>query len=132
MKTEKDEAMRRELVSKGAVLDMLEEMERFERRLFTSLKTPESFGALGMIFRASAQVETMKAEPAARWVPLRERKPETHKDVLVSLDNGEVLTGWRYDEEDGCWFLGTGDANAGDDEIRAWAPLPEPYMEAKE
>ena len=38
MGTKKDEAMRRELVSKDTVRDLLKEMKRWERRLDASIK----------------------------------------------------------------------------------------------
>lgn len=90
------------------------------------------YGAMVELDRAGNELAKLPAEedrPAFRWVPLSERKPDLEQDVLVSTRDGEVLTAWRYDAANGCWFLGTGDANAYDWDVLAWAPLPEPYKE---
>lgn len=121
MKTEKDEAMRRELVSKGAVLDMLEEMGRREQRIYTGSRAPEAFGALGTIFRAAGQVEAMKAEPAARWVPLTEALPEDGTWNLFTDGRRISLERYKQDAEDHFYPAGRYFDLA---EAVAWMELP--------
>lgn len=136
MEKEKDEAMRKELVSKGAVLDMLEEMECGERLLYLSLTTPEAFGALGAIFRTAGKVEAMRAEPAARWIPVTERLPKKEGWYITTVESEK--TGKRRIEND-LFAVDIALAHGHTpnkfckDGYRqrtvAWMPFPEPYEE---
>lgn len=93
------------------------------------------FGAMIELDRAGLELSRLPAEedrPAFRWVPLSEALPEADKEVLITLDNEDVVTGWRDAEEDGDWWIGTGDSTARGKEVTAWAPLPDPYEEEQD
>ena len=60
-----------------------------------------------------------------RWIPVTERPPEIHKDVLVTdREVSDVYV--SYYCGGGYWNTDTGGAN---NRIIAWRPLPEPYQE---
>lgn len=54
------------------------------------------------------------------WIPVSERMPENHVDVLVFHVGGHILTGW-YDEDDREWY--GNDWGMG---VTHWQPLPAP------
>lgn len=65
-------------------------------------------------------------EQYTNWVPCSDKLP-TEKDgkVLISMPNGEVLTG-QYSEFSNRWYKGDMMGVGGNDPI-AWMPLPKPY-----
>lgn len=92
-------------------------------------------GAMIELDRAALELSRLPVEedrPAFRWIPLSERKPEDNRSVLVSKKSGEVTMGRRFDDDPGDWYLGYESDYASEEEVAAWAPLPEPYKEAKE
>lgn len=89
-------------------------------------------GAMIELDRAANELSRLPAEedrPAFRWVPLSERKPEEGRTVLASMKSGEVTMGRRFDDDPGDWYLGYESDYASEEEVAAWAPLPEPYEE---
>lgn len=60
----------------------------------------------------------------ARWIPVSERLPEIHQDVLVSLTSLDVEVGFRAETEP--YFYCKGDYIELQN-VLAWMPLPEPY-----
>ena len=65
--------------------------------------------------------------PKTGWIPISERLPEIHQDVLLSLRSLDVEVGFRAETEpyfychnvDGCFIE--------PQNVIAWMPLPEPY-----
>ena len=65
--------------------------------------------------------------PKTRWISVREKLPEIHQDVLLSLRSLDVKVGFRAKTEpyfychsaDGCYIE--------PQNVLAWMPLPEPY-----
>jgi hypothetical protein len=93
------------------------------------------FGAMVELDRAGLELSRLPVEedrPAFRWIPISEAAPERGRDVLVQMKDGRILNGWVFDDEEMDWFLGTGERYAHNDEIIAWAPLPEPYKEERD
>ena len=62
-----------------------------------------------------------------RWIPVSERLPKKNVEVLATTEWGAVTIAEMYSAND--WFIHEGTTNAETDELIAWMPLPEPYME---
>ena len=72
-----------------------------------------------------------------RWVPVSERLPEDHKDVLICLSSGQICVGCynshRLPFSNNVIGWGASYAhNWCSDEIVAWMPLPQPYKAESE
>lgn len=67
-----------------------------------------------------------ESENKMRWIPVRERLPEQHEDVIVTVAKLGVTVAW-FSVVTGTW------KNANTDKeiphVTAWMPLPEPYEE---
>jgi hypothetical protein len=67
-----------------------------------------------------------------RWIPVSERLPEIHQDMLLSLRSLDVEVGFRAETEpyfychsaDGCYVE--------PQNVLAWRPLPKPYKTESE
>lgn len=91
------------------------------------------YGAMVELDRAGLELSRLPAEedrPAFRWIPLSEREPEEGEEVLISGTFG-LSIGWPDDKADGLWFINCGERCAVNDDIKAWAPLPELYKEGE-
>lgn len=64
-------------------------------------------------------------EAERQWIPISERLPDMHDEVLVTA-RGEVSIAWLY--VDGKWRSNDMPQPMFKD-IIAWMPLPEPYRE---
>ena len=82
-------------------------------------------------------VENEKASKQSGWIPVSERLPKDHENVLIYLSSNQITIGlynshrlpfvdkpigWGADAPHG-WSS---------DEVVAWMPLPESYMESEE
>ena len=68
-----------------------------------------------------------KFEPKfGTWIPVSERLPEIHQDVLLSLRSLDVEVGFRGSTEP--YYYCHGDYIEPQN-VLAWQPLPEPYKE---
>lgn len=76
-----------------------------------------------------------EAEEAERWIPVSERLPEKKTEVIYSLENHYVSTGYMTDRD---YTGNTVELHWEDIESgvliypEAWMPLPEPYKEVKD
>lgn len=66
----------------------------------------------------------IKALEQIRWIPVSERLPEIHQDVLLSLRSLDVVVGFRAETES--YFYSQGDYIEPQN-VLAWMPLPKPY-----
>ena len=66
-----------------------------------------------------------------RWIPVSERMPEEHKDVLTCGLGGFIEIQSFENAYDGYWENQNG-AWSDLDEVAAWMPLPEPYRAESE
>ncbi len=66
-----------------------------------------------------------------QWIPVSERLPEEHKEVLTCGLGGYIEIQSFEDSYGGYWENQKGDWSDLD-EITAWMPLPEPYKESEE
>lgn len=76
------------------------------------------------------------AEPERRWIPCSERMPEFGEDVLITLSMGHLCKGEiviAYLMYDNCnklfWLDYVHSEPYETDEVLAWMPLPEPYID---
>lgn len=67
-----------------------------------------------------------------KWIPLKERLPETNTVVLASFDNGaiDVLLQWGAEGQEPVYADWDNEDNR-NAQMRAlaWMPLPTPYVE---
>jgi len=74
---------------------------------------------------------TLEQEPRKdEWIPCSERMPDIEQDVLATttlFGIREVTFAWRIN--DGEWLIREGSAEATNNDILAWMPLPMPYRE---
>lgn len=63
-------------------------------------------------------------EIKGEWIPVSERLPEIHQDVLLSLRSLDVEVGFRGETEP--YYYCHGDYIEPQN-VLAWQPLPEPY-----
>lgn len=69
----------------------------------------------------------MDAEDNDGWIPVEERLPEEHMDVLVDFgDDIPVIAWYSCDNNTDIWKNSSTD-NVIHIEVIAWAALPEPY-----
>lgn len=77
----------------------------------------------------------IEALEAQRWIPVSERVPEKKTEVIYSLENHYVSTGYMTDRdyEGNIVKLHWEDIESGVLIYpEAWMPLPKPYMEGNE
>ena len=60
-----------------------------------------------------------------KWIPVSERLPKKHVEVLATTLWNDITIVYRYSEND--WFGEEGHINLHTDKIVAWMPLPTPY-----
>ena len=71
------------------------------------------------------------SENKGEWIPVTERLPETHQDVLLELRSGEMLTGFKAETEPYFYCSGVDGCYVEPQNVLAWQPLPEPYKAEK-
>lgn len=67
-----------------------------------------------------------------RWIPVSEKLPEIHQDVLLELRGGEILTGFKAATEPYFYVKGLFVCYVEPVDLIAWQPLPEPYKAESE
>ena len=98
--------------------------------LFIPEITAEMFqnGCLESIEALMAEGEIYDIE-YSRWIPVSERLPEKHQDVLLSLRSLDVVVGFRAETEP--YFYCKGDYIEPQN-VLAWMPKPESYRESED
>ena len=79
---------------------------------------------IGMALAKLELLEKQGQEPKTGWIPVSERLPEIHQDVLLSLRSLDVEVGFRGNTEP--YYYCHGDYIEPQN-VLAWQPLPEPY-----
>ena len=72
------------------------------------------------------------SENPNKWIPVSERLPETHLNVLLELRSGEMLTGFKAETEPYFYRHGVDACYIEPQNVLAWMPLPKPYKEESE
>ena len=79
---------------------------------------------IGMALAKLELLEMQMQEPKTGWIPVSERLPEIHQDVLLSFRSLDVEVGFRGNTEP--YYYCHGDYIEPQN-VLAWQPLPEPY-----
>lgn len=83
---------------------------------------------------AEGKIYDIDYEPEPKWIPVSERLPEKKTEVIYSLENHYVSTGYMTDRdyEGNIVELHWEDLESGVLIYpEAWMPLPEPYKEGE-
>lgn len=81
--------------------------------------------ALKMLIDKIERAPTIDPQRTGKWIPCSSQLPELDVYVIATTQWYEITMACRID--DGEWFIHEDNANAYDDDILAWMPLPEPY-----
>ena len=79
-----------------------------------------------------AQAKRDLSENKGEWIPISERLPEIHQDILLELRSGEMLTGFKAETEPYFYCHGVDGCYVEPQNVLAWQPLPEPYKAESE
>lgn len=68
------------------------------------------------------------------WIACRERLPEVEDEVLLSLEDGSIMIGYRTitivtEDEESFYIYHNPSKFVEQEEVVAWQPLPKPYKE---
>lgn len=66
--------------------------------------------------------------PMQKWIPVSERLPEIHQDVILSLRSLDVEVGYRAETEPYFYCHGADGCYIDPKNVLAWMPLPKPYQ----
>lgn len=76
-------------------------------------------------------LQTLEGKQQREWIPVSERLPEAHVDVLMITDKGEYVIGYWVSKGDHSWWAHSVGKWIDFDEAPYWMPLPEPHKEAE-
>lgn len=62
------------------------------------------------------------------WIPCSDGLPDIEADVLITLRNLDIYTGFRASTDGYFYVEGTDEGYIPFDNVVAWQPLPEPYL----
>ena len=71
--------------------------------------------------------ELPSVTPQPRWIPVSERLPEIHQDVILSLRSLDIEVGFRAETEPYFYCHGADGCYIEPQNVLAWQPLPKPY-----
>ena len=115
------------------ILDMLEELKENYGRLQlgynNSLQVREYVGKEEAINLAKKIVQEVAEEYNDDWIPCSERLPDIEVDVLLTLRNLDIYTGFKANTDGYFYIDGVEGKYVPFDDIVAWKPLPKPYIE---
>lgn len=80
------------------------------------------------------RIKPLKEEvrPTGNWIPVSEKLPEIHRNILLELRSGEILMGFRAETKPYFYVMGVGGCYVEPENVIAWMPLPEPYKAESE
>ena len=121
-------------IDKGTPLEESEDCVSRQAVLDLPKNTERGFG--GKIVEQRINIEYIKALPSvtpaenpSKWIPVSERLPEIHQDILLSLRSLDVEVGFMAETEPYFYCHG---AYIEPQNVLAWMPLPEPYKAESE
>lgn len=85
------------------------------------------YGDCMMYADLSGMLDELIAENKGEWIPVSERLPEIHQDVLLSLRSLDIEVGFRAETEPYFYCHGADGCYIEPQNVLAWQPLPEPY-----
>ena len=118
----------RDLISRQAALDAMETWDKFGCDPDGKLVQYDDDKHYIPYVHYEDMVHAIKHLPSAQQlIPCSTEMPPTGKDVLVTLVDGAVTDGERWNPQEGKWFLFSDGVNGLDEDVLAWMPLPAPY-----
>lgn len=119
-------------------MSMISEQVRRLHEFAKTLKYADEYnlvnGAADTIWELSAKLHNSQMERSNQyynggWIPVSERLPEIHQDVILSLRSLEIEVGFRAETEPHFYCHGADGCYIDPKNVLAWMPLPEPYKE---
>lgn len=71
----------------------------------------------------------LNAPQPNKWIPVIEKLPEIHQDVIFSLRSLDIEIGFRAETEPYFYCHGADGCYIDPKNVLAWMPLPEPYKQ---
>lgn len=94
---------------------------------------PSYSDSLNVLTEVREKVRALPSvENKGEWIPVSERLPEIHQDVLLSLRSLDVEVGFRAETEPYFYCHGADGCYIEPQNVIAWQPLPEPYKKGGE
>ena len=106
------------IIKRQAVLDTLDKMDK----ALDTDRTVENYKKL--LVECYKDLPPVTPKEKTWWIPVSERLPEIHQDILLSLRNLDVEVGFRAEEKPYFYCNGT---YIEPQNVLAWMPLPKPY-----
>ena len=108
------------------ILERLEELhERYINQYGVIGGNPMAFS----VKECMEIVQEVAEEYNDDWIPCSERLPDIEVDVLLTLRNLDIYTGFRANTDGYFYVDGVEGKYVPFDDIIGWKPLPKPYIE---
>jgi len=123
-------------ISRNAIIKTLNKMDRYVADELTLCDTGRKFPQNEVFIVDDVYEEIAEqlpsVQPKQRWIPVSERLPENHKDVLICLSSDEICIGCYNSHKlpfsnNAIGWGASHVHNWCSNDVIAWMPLPEPY-----
>ena len=109
--------------------EILDRLDLIQNKAFNVKNEDVSMYAIGMIQKAKKIVQEVAEEYNDDWISCSERLPDIEVDVLLTLRNLDIYTGFKANTDGYFYIDGVEGEYVPFDDIIAWKPLPKPYIE---
>ena len=117
-------------ISRQATVERLCKLAEFMNEKREGLGSPYVMAALFIQDNKDEFPPVTPQPKAERWIPVSERMPEIHQDVLLSLRSLDVEVGFRGETEP--YYYCRGEGYIDPKNVLAWQSKPEPYKPQEE